>query len=287
MRITLWISILIAYSDVRAQAWSPGGSKLSFFYIHEIEDIYLVNADGSDFKVLDQHPARDFMPSWSPEGESLIFTSVRDGNHQIYQLSLVNNTTNRLITSAHEDTDGHFSPAGDRVVFSSNRSGNSDLYLFDLNTGKTASLTNTPEYEYTPRWSPDGSKILFKRANEEFGASDLYLIDISALNVEQITSGNQGEFHQNWSPDGAHICYVLVREGTFELHVMNIKTRKSEVLVRKEGFQIFYPNWSPDGESIAFTRDVSDGKKEGFPALFVVDMDGKERFITDENSFPE
>lgn len=285
MRKTFWTLCLLGCVNLQAQVWSPDGGQLAFFYIHEIEDIYLINADGTGFQILDQHPKRDFMPDWSPDGRTILFTSIRDGNHQLYQINLQSKVSKRLMESEHEDADGHYDREGNKVVFSSNREGNSDLYFYDMMSGQTTTLTKTPEFEYTPRWSPDGSRILFKRANDEFGASDLYVLDLSTLEVEQITSGNQGEFHQNWSPDGTSICYVQVVDGTFELRIMNVKTQEKRVLVRKEGFQVFYPNWSPDGKQIAFTRDVSEGTSENYPALYVVDMDGNERMVTAENSF--
>ncbi|MDW3192380.1 MAG: DPP IV N-terminal domain-containing protein [Cytophagales bacterium] len=276
-----FLSILTTY----AQVWSPDGSQLAFFYIHAIEDIYLVNTDGSNFQVLDQHPERDFMPDWSPEGNSLIFTSVRDGNHQIYRMDLATRETERLIVSDDEDTDGHFSSDGKKVVFSSNRSGNSDLFIYDLEDKTISALTQTSTFEYTPRWSPDGKKILYKMASDEFGASDLYVMDIKTRQKEQVTIGQRGEFHQNWSPGGDKICYVQVTEGVFELWVLDIKTREKQVLVKKEGYQLFYPNWSPDGQFIAFTRDLSEGQQEGYPALYMVNMEGKESLVSAENSF--
>ncbi len=285
MRKTFWILFLFNCINLQAQVWSPDGIQLAFFYIHDIEDIYLVNVDGTGFEILDGHPERDFMPDWSPDGKEIIFTSIRDGHHQQYQINLEERVAKRLIVSDHEDIDGHYSPEGDKIVFSSDRDGNSDLYVYDRGSGRITTLTKTEEYEYTPRWSPDGSRILFKRAKEEFGPSDLYVLDLSSFETEQITAGNQGEFHQNWSPDGKSLCYVQVTDGTFELHTMDLTTKEKKVLVRKEGFQVFAPSWSPDGKLIAFTRDVSEGQQVGYPALYVVDMYGRERMVTAENSF--
>lgn len=285
MRIFFGVLLLTFSQSVISQVWSPDGSQIAFFYIHEVEDIYTVNVDRTQFKIVDNHPERDFMPDWSFDGNRILFTSVRDGRHQIYEMSALGGNVQRLIVSEHEDADGHYAPGGDKVVFSSNREGNSDLFIYDRNTNETSSLINTVAFEYTPRWSPDGESVLFKRSSEEFGASNLFTIDIEGGELVQVTDQERGEFHQNWSPDGSRICYVVVIEGVFEIRVMNMTSRDEWVLMSKEGYQAFSPNWSPDGKFIAFTRDVANGQEEGYPALFVVDMEGNERKVTDENSF--
>lgn len=51
MKITLTGALLFLLSlGLHGQVWSSDGTKIAFFYIHAIEDIYLVNPDGSNFK---------------------------------------------------------------------------------------------------------------------------------------------------------------------------------------------------------------------------------------------
>ena len=69
------IFIFLIYNNIylHSQVWSTNGKKIAFFYIHNIEDIYTVNPDGSDFHIVDGHPNRDFGPQWSPNGKNLVF----------------------------------------------------------------------------------------------------------------------------------------------------------------------------------------------------------------------
>ncbi len=130
MIVRLLIGLCFILSlDLQAQVWSPDGQSIAFFYIHKIEDIYIVNRDGSQFRILDQHPERDFAPQWSPNGKHLLFTSVRDGHHEIYRIRSDGKRLKRLTETNADSEDAHFSPDGKSFVFASNRSGNQQLYI--------------------------------------------------------------------------------------------------------------------------------------------------------------
>ncbi|KYK37375.1 MAG: hypothetical protein AYK19_21645 [Theionarchaea archaeon DG-70-1] len=80
--------------------WSPDGKKIVFSsYRYGNDDIYVMDADGSNLTNLTNNPARDMHPSWSPDGKKILFASYRDGNWEIYvmdadgsnQINLTNN----------------------------------------------------------------------------------------------------------------------------------------------------------------------------------------------------
>jgi TolB protein len=48
------------------------------------DNIYGMNADGSNILRLTDSSEGDFSPAWSPDGARIVFTSKRDGNYEIY-----------------------------------------------------------------------------------------------------------------------------------------------------------------------------------------------------------
>ena len=46
-----------------------------------------MNADGSNVTLLTNHPAFNELPTWSPDGTKIAFTTDRDGNSEIYVMN--------------------------------------------------------------------------------------------------------------------------------------------------------------------------------------------------------
>lgn len=68
---------------------SPDGKYLLFeSSVDQNSDIYLVKTDGSEPKRLTTHEAPDYMPAFSPDGKSIVFSSARSGAYYLYTLDL-------------------------------------------------------------------------------------------------------------------------------------------------------------------------------------------------------
>ncbi|MBZ0270993.1 hypothetical protein K8I61_03085 [bacterium] len=69
--------------------WSPDGSTLCFFMFRERrQDLWLLDADGSNLRPLtfDHYDNRD--PYWSPDGKSVVFSSDRTGIFNLYSIDI-------------------------------------------------------------------------------------------------------------------------------------------------------------------------------------------------------
>jgi TolB protein len=83
---------------------------------------------------LTRDPASEGIASWSPDGKRLVFSSDRDGDWDLYLLSLANGAARRLTSDPGTDTFPAWSPDGKAIAFVSDRSGNADIYLMDAPT---------------------------------------------------------------------------------------------------------------------------------------------------------
>ena len=71
-------------------SWSPDGGRIAFVSERDLTtpvafselgqgEIYVMNADGSNITRLTDNPDADLWPSWSPDGQQILFLSERDG----------------------------------------------------------------------------------------------------------------------------------------------------------------------------------------------------------------
>jgi dipeptidyl aminopeptidase/acylaminoacyl peptidase len=78
-------------------AVSPDGNRVLFVCDQGVDDqgrhnndIYMINADGTNLQRLTQNPSDDIMPAWSPAEEGVVFfLSNRGGVYNVWRLKLV------------------------------------------------------------------------------------------------------------------------------------------------------------------------------------------------------
>jgi len=233
-------------------------------------------------------------PRRSEGGYSIVFSSERDGNPEIYLMQEDGSAPVRLTDDPAEDSLPYCSPDGSRIVFASDRDGTRQLYLMDIDGGDLTRLTNNELSSGSPSWSPDGSKIAFSSGGNAT-PSNLFTIEPDGSNQRQITDVAGHNFlSPTWSPDGSRVAAEGGRLGeTVEtewgeagrMQVWTFNADGSDP-VRLTDVDAYngYPAWSPTGATIVF-----DSTLEGWADILSVDTtDGSVTNLTQdphENEF--
>lgn len=92
--------------------WSPQSEKLLFDAQQRggANDIFLVNADGTELQQLTSHPAQDYQPTWSPDGQQIAFVSLRDGNKELYTIRTDGSGLTRITNTVGDETEPTWMP---------------------------------------------------------------------------------------------------------------------------------------------------------------------------------
>jgi tetratricopeptide (TPR) repeat protein len=104
-------------------AWSPDSDELVIKSCLPECGLWQVGLDGVSRQLLTDN-STDSYPTWSADGSYIAFTSrSRDGDWEIYRLSLADRSVERLTFSAGTDTTPVFSPDGLEIYFRTDTSG--------------------------------------------------------------------------------------------------------------------------------------------------------------------
>jgi len=118
----------------------------------------------------------DSQPSFAPDGRSVVFTSLRDGDLELYSMHVDGSNVRRLTHSRGLDTRPVYSPNGKQIAFTSNRDGNYEIYVMNADGSQVRRVSNHPERDDYPCWHPDGKRLA--ALSERQGKFDLYLYEV-------------------------------------------------------------------------------------------------------------
>jgi TolB protein len=195
-------------------------------------DILIAGLDGSNVQPLTTTDRYDAEATIRKDG-TIVFTSLRDGDLDIYTMDKNGKNVKRLTNELGYDGGPFWSYDGKQIVFRAHhpetekeksdylallkdnmiRPTKLDIWVMNADGSNKRRLTNNGKANFAPYFFPDGKRIIFSsNLDDERGRNfDLYVINADGSGLERVTFNDTFDGFPMFSPDGKKIVFCSNR----------------------------------------------------------------------------
>ncbi len=194
-------------------------------------DLFTANPDGSDLKRLTNYGVYTAEATASPDGRTIVFTSLKDGDLELYTMNVDGSNIRRLTTTPGYDGGAFFSRDGKQIIYrawhptgddlqtyrdllSQNlvRPNRMELFVMNADGSGQRQITNLGGANFAPIFTPDG-RVIFSsnHTNPRSRNFDLYLVNLDGTGLEQVTRHAEFDGFPMFSPDGRQLVWASNR----------------------------------------------------------------------------
>ncbi len=237
-----------------APNYCSANNRIAFQYFDKTNyDIYYIEAGkGKAITQMTYTPENEFNPSWSPDGNILVFEQgfspktyvlptpkaskiVYKGavvaKNQIWLKDLKSKELKKIGTGSFPKV----SPDGKSIAFikytfdKSKSDEIGTLWTMATDGESQKQITNAKlGYATNPNWSPDGKSLVFQLSKRNKVDSDIYVVDTNGENLKQITTNKSNDFDPYWTTDD-YVYFTSDRgdkKNNFQIWRFKIKSSK-------------------------------------------------------------
>jgi len=209
-------------------------------------------------------------PSMSPDGTTIVFSSPRTGNGDIYSIDRQGSRRVRLTNSPCFEADPMFSPNGDTIAFVRESGGCRHVWLMDKNGSNQRQVTFGRFLDDLDSFSPNGSTLLISRSRLSLGLGKEQIPYALHLRREALEELKGSDYC--YSPDGTRLAYSRLNEAArrYEVWLMDADGSNKRFLAVGQVLQ-----FSSDGRILCAVFSRPDIKSPG-SEWRIVNADGSQ-----------
>lgn len=207
-----------------------GGERRYSWDYDPAMDLFVWDRDTEELTRLTEARGYDAEASYSPDGEWIVFTSMRS----LFEDEL----TERERRLAEVDP-SYFG----------------EIWIMRADGSGKTRLTNAPGYDGGPFFFPDGERIVWRRFSEDGVVADIYSMRLDGSDLRQLTDFGSMSWAPYVHPSGEYLLFASNKLGfsNFEVYLVDTAGEKEPVRVTTtDGFDGL-PVPTPDGGGLAWT----------------------------------
>ncbi len=221
---------------------------------NDVNQICLINADGTGYRQLTSEPNNSYYPAISPDASEIVFATNKYDNFDLYMNLRGSSDLVQLTDNIGNLFSPSFSPDGGQIVFVNRASsGPSSLWVMGSHGENPHVLYTAPNNVVAAAWSPDGATIAFAMAVDSQFTYEVFLLSVqnpqtSPRRISHGLSGIGGSL--SWSPDSKNLLIFAGPVEAREIYRLDVTT--GAVTQLTYGGNNAAAAYSPDGQRIVF-----------------------------------
>lgn len=276
------------FGDAILEAYTgrPGLFTTKLVFIGRIakgqdKQVFISDFDGGNIIQMTNDKVPHLSPSWSPDGNYIVYTSYKSGDPDLYQQNIHTRKVTKISGYQGIDSGGQYDNNSDLIAFSGAVKGDTDIYVVSKNGGERRVLIKGRGLDVDPAFSPNGKWLAY--VSGRFGNPHIFRADLSrstnnlkVLSDHRLTWAGWYNGTPAWSNDSNKIAFAGYDRETdrFDLFLVEPTGKNLERLTLRTGDNES-PSWSPNSQLIVFhsNRKGTSNIKDK-PQLWVMRRDG-------------
>lgn len=164
-------------------------------------NIYQMNLFNNKVMQLTNTRAIDTTPSYSPDGDRIIFSSDRGGSQQLYMMNSDGSGVRKVSSDKANYSKPMWSHDGKYIAFTKMKGGQFSIGIMDVD-GRNEKILTSGYLVEDAKWAPSGRYIIYSRKNGAYGKASvpkLFSIDVlTGFDKQLPTPENEGATDPDW-----------------------------------------------------------------------------------------
>jgi TolB protein len=216
-------------------------------------ELQIADADGQNPQTALASREPIISPAWSPDGSRIAYVSFENKKPVVYVHNLATGQRQAVANFKGSNSAPAWSPDGSRLAVVLSRDGGTQIFVMNADGSGARRLMTSSAIDTEPYFSPDGQLVYF--TSDRGGSPQIYRVPVAGGDAQRVTFEGSYNVSPRVSPDGKLLAFIRRDGGRFQLAVMDLATRQTQVV--SDGARDESPSFAPNGKQLLYATEVN------------------------------